>query len=147
MISPRATGPGRAILGTHRIFVMARMFETSEESGIFVVRVGGERSSRVEDDNAELTNFWTGVASAMRQAGLHRLLGVVSVRGTLRSLDIPGFYRRLGEMGFKADMRLAIVFAVPDQERQVLQLGVEGGARDGWTIRHFVSETEAREWL
>jgi len=126
---------------------MARTFETSEQSGIFVVRVSGERSSHVQTDSVELINFWKGVGSAMRQAGLNRLLAVVSVRGTLRSLDIPGFYRRLGQMGFKADMRLAIVFAVPEHERLVLQLGVEGAARDGWNIRHFESETEARSWL
>jgi hypothetical protein len=126
---------------------MARTFETSEQSGIFVVRVSGERSSNVETDSVELMTFWRGIASAMRQARLNRLLAVVSVRGTLRSLDIPGFYRRMGQMGFKADMRLAIVFAIPEHERLVLQLGVESAARDGWTIRHFVSETEARSWL
>jgi hypothetical protein len=126
---------------------MARTFETSEQSGIFVVRVNGERSPRYADDRAELVNFWTGVASAMKQAGLHRLLAVISVRGDIRSLDIHGFYRNLGQMGFKADMRMAIIFAVPDHERQVLQTGVDGAARDGWTIRHFVSESEAREWL
>jgi hypothetical protein len=126
---------------------MARTFETSEQSGIFFVRVDGVRSSRFEDDRAELTNFWTGVASAMKQAGLHRLLAVISVRGDIRSLDIHGFYRSLGQMGFKANMRLAIVFSVPDHERRVLETGVDGAARDGWTIRHFVSESEAREWV
>ena len=126
---------------------MPRTFETSEQSGIFVVRVGGERSSHAEDDRAELTKFWAGVPSAMRQADVHRLLAVISVRGTFRSLDILGFYRRLGEMGFRVDMRLAIVFAVPENERKVLQIGVESAARDGWNIRHFVSESEARDWL
>ena len=129
------------------IFAMAYTFETSKQLGIFVARIAGERHSRLEDNNSELRTFWTGVASAMKQAGLHRLLAVISAQGPIRSLDIRTFYRSLGEMGFKANMRLAIVFAVPEHERPVLELGVEAAARDGWTIRHFVSEPEAREWL
>ena len=72
---------------------------------------------------------------------------MVSAQGAIRSLDIRTFYRRLGELGFTSNMRLAIVFAVPEHERPVLELGVDAAARDGWTIRHFVSEREALAWL
>lgn len=126
---------------------VAYLFETSEQSGIFVARVAGERHARLEDNGTELLQFWTSVAVAMKQASLHRLLAVISARGALRSLDTRTFYRRLGEMGFKANMRFAIVFAVPSHERPVLELGVDAAAQDGWTIRHFVSESEAMAWL
>lgn len=129
------------------IFGMAYTFETSEQSGIFVARVGGDRHARLEDNVNELRNFWSGVAAEMRQAGLLRLLAVISAQGAIRSLDIRTFYRRLGELGFKADMRVAIVFSVPAHERPVLEVGVEAAARDGWTICHFGSESEATAWL
>ena len=121
--------------------------ETSEESGIFVARIGGERHERLVDNFNELWAFWASVASEMKQKGLHRLLAVVSARGPLRSLDVPTFYRRLSEMGFMAHMRLAVVLEVPDHDRPVLQLGVAAAAQDGWTIRQFASESEARAWL
>ena len=126
---------------------MGYIFQTSEQSGIFVARVAGERHTRVEDNNTELRKFWTAVAAEMKQAGLYRLLAVISAHGAVRSLDIRTFYRRLGELGFRSEMRLAVVFAVPRHERPVLELGVEAAAQDGWTIRHFESETEARAWL
>ena len=126
---------------------MPYIFETSEQSGIFVARVGGERHERAAADFAELWAFWAGVASEMKGKGSYRLLAVVSAQGTLRSLDARKFYRRLGEMGFMAHMRLAIVLEVPIHDRPVIQLGVEASAQDGWTIRHFASESEARVWL
>ena len=126
---------------------MAYTFETSEQSGILIARLAGERHSRLEDNSTELWKFWTGVAAEMEQAGLHRLLAVISAKGAIRSLNVRSFYRSLGQMGFKANMRLAIVFAVPEHERPVLKLGVEAAAQDGWTIRHFESEPEARAWL
>ena len=129
------------------ISAMAYTFETSEQSGVLVARVAGERHPRLEDNSTELRNFWTGIAVAMNQAGLHRLLAVISTRGAIRSLDVRTFYRGLGQMGFKANMRFAIVFEVPKHERPVLQLGVEAAAQDGWTIRHFELESEARAWL
>lgn len=132
---------------TCSMVAVAYIFETSVQSGICVARVAGERHARVQDNGAELRDFWTGVASLMVQAGVHRLLAVISATGSIRSLDIRTFYRSLGEMGFKATMQLAVVFAVPEHERPVLALGVETAARDGWTIQNFDSEPEARAWL
>lgn len=126
---------------------MAYIFETSEQSGIFVARVAVERPSRLEDNRTELRKFWTGVSAAMKQARLHRLLAVISAHGAIRSLDVRTFYRGLGQMGFTANMRFAIVFAVPEHERPVLTLGVAAAAQDGWTIRYFLSEPEAIAWL
>ncbi len=126
---------------------MAYIFETSEQSGIFVARVGGERHERIAENFNDLWAFWAGVASEMKQKDLHRLLALISSRGSLRSLDTRTFYRRLGEMGFTADMRLAVVLEVLNHERPVIQLGVDAAAQDGWTIRHFASESEARAWL
>ena len=134
-------------IGASNILTMPYTFETSEQSGIFVARVGGERHSDLEDNRTELRNFWTGVAFEIKQAGAHRLLAVISAQGAIRSLDVRTFYRSLGQMGFTANMRLAVVFAVPEHERPVLELGVAAAAQDGWTIRQFVSEPEARRWL
>ena len=75
------------------------------------------------------------------------MLAVVSAQGSLRSLDVRTFYRRLGEMGFLADMFLAVVVEVPHHERPVLQLGVASAAQDGWNIGLFASESLARAWL
>ncbi|CAM5791528.1 hypothetical protein [Rhizobacter fulvus] len=126
---------------------MAYLFETAEQPGIFVARVGGERHEHIGENFSELWEFWSSVAAAMKQSGLHRLLAVISARGTLRSLDVPTFYRRLGEMGFMANMRLAVVFDVPEHDRPVLRLGVAAAVQDGWTIRQFLSEADAMEWL
>jgi hypothetical protein len=126
---------------------MSYIFETTQRADVFVARVGGERHEHIEENFSELWQFWSGVAAVMKQRGLRRLLAVVSASGTLRSHDVPTFYRRLGEMGFMANMRLAVVLDVPGQDRPVLQLGIEAAAQDGWTIRQFYSEFEAMEWL
>lgn len=137
----RSADPGRSISD------MAYEFVTSQASGIFIARVGGVRHVRLEDNDLELRAFWASVSAGMKRAGVHRLLAVISAQGAIRSLDVRTFYRSLGTMGFTSDMRLAIVFAVPEPERPILQLGVDAAARDGWTINHFVSEREALEWL
>lgn len=126
---------------------MAYLFETAQDDGIFTARVGGDRHKQLADNFAELWEFWTGVAADMKRRRLRKLLAVVSARGSLRSLDVRTFYRRLGEMGFMADMRLAVVVDVSEHDRPVLQLGVSGAAQDGWTIRLFRSESDARAWL
>ena len=126
---------------------MAYAFVTSQDSDIFVARVGGVRHNRIEDNDSELRAFWTSVSAGMKRAGVHRLLAVISAQGAIRSLDVRTFYRSLGGMGFTADMRLALVFEVPKPERPILRLGVDAAARDGWTINHFMSEQEALAWL
>ena len=126
---------------------MTYRFETSQSSDVFTARVSGERpESPVESVNV-LMNFWSGVASEMKVSGLHRLLAVVSARGTFRSLDLPAFYRRLSEMGFSANMRMAVVSDALPHERPVHQLGVDVASQDGWTICLFATEIEGRAWL
>lgn len=78
---------------------------------------------------------------------LNRLLAVISATGAIRSLNIRAFYGSLGTMGFKAGMQFAVVFAGQEHDRPILALGVDTAGRDGWTIRHFLSESEARDWL
>ena len=126
---------------------MAYIFETAEKSGIFIARVGGVRHESRAENFDELWAFWRGVASEMKQRELRRLLAVVSTEGSLRSLGTRNFYRRLGEMGFMANMRLAVVLEVPIHERPVIQLGVNAASLDGWTICHFAAEAEAVAWL
>lgn len=126
---------------------MAHTFETSQRDGIYVVRIGGERHRKVADNFDELWAFWSSVALEMKQKGLHRLLAVIAATGTLRSLDVRTFYRRLGEMGFMANMRLAVVVGPSSHERPVLELGVGSASQDGWTICLFAFEADAVEWL
>jgi hypothetical protein len=126
---------------------MAYTFETSRRGGIYVARIGGERHKHIADNFDELWAFWSSVALEMRQEGLNRLLAVISAIGTLRSLDVRTFYRRLSEMGFMANMRLAVVVEPLTHERPVLELGVGAAALDGWTIRLFASESDAVAWL
>ena len=126
---------------------MAYIFESALESELLVVRVSGERYERPEDGIAALRDFFTGVASQMVREDLNRLLAVISATGAIRSLNIRAFYGSLGTMGFKAGMHFAVVFAGQEHDRPILALGVDTAERDGWTIRHFLSESEAREWL
>lgn len=126
---------------------MAYTYETFIQAGIFVARVGGERHQLFEDNVSEAWEFWSSVALGMKRQGLHRLLAVISARGALRSLNVPTFYRRMGEMGFMANMRMAVVLEVPEHERPVLRLGIRAAAQDGWSIRQFLSESEALAWL
>ena len=126
---------------------MAYIFESTLESELLVVRVSGERHERPEDSIASLRDFFSGVASEMAREHVNRLLAVISATGAIRSLNIRAFYGSLGTMGFKAGMQFAVVFAGQEHDRPILALGVDVAERDGWTIRHFLSESEARDWL
>ena len=126
---------------------MGYAFDTEERNGIFVARVGGERYQRVDQNFNEAWRFWSSVASQMKERGLYRLLAILTVQGALRTLDVRLFYRRLGEMGFTAEVRIAMVFDMPPHARRVLELGVDAAARDGWTIHHFETEVDALAWL
>lgn len=126
---------------------MAYEFETSKLDGVLIARIGGHRHESLADNFSDLWAFWSSVASEMKREGVHRLLAVISAKGAFRSLEVPAFYRRLGEMGFTASMRAAIVFDIPTHERPVLRLAVNAAESDGWNMRVFPSEAEAWEWL
>ena len=126
---------------------MGYTFDTTEHGGIFIARVGGDRHQHADQNFSEAWRFWSSVAVRMKERRLRRLLAVINVHAALRTLNVPVFYRRLGEMGFTADMRFALVYDMPPHARRVLELGVQAAARDGWTIDHFESEAAALAWL
>lgn len=130
-----------------RNFEMSYDVQMSEEHGILVVRVGGERYKHVDENFRAVWAIWSDVAAEMKRLGLRHLLAVVSTVGPPRSLAVSAFFRRLAEMGYVASMRLAVVAKVPTRDRYVIELGIATARQDGWTIRLFASEPEAMVWL
>ncbi|MEO7335969.1 MAG: hypothetical protein ABIV63_05235 [Caldimonas sp.] len=122
---------------------MTYTFESKVQGDVLLVRVGGERS----DDGAyELRRFWRTVADQCRSTGIRKVLSITTSTGELSSMRVYAWFKQLASLGFDPFPRIAVVILEP-RDRSVVELGIAVAAADGWTIRLFPNEREARDWL
>ncbi len=117
-----------------------------EEPGLLVARVRGERPDLDADAGIEAAQGWRAIAEEARGRGVGRILLLVDVQGEPTSSNAQLQAGLMATFGFERQQRIACVFL---QERmlRVNRLGALLAAEQGWNIRAFGSEAEARAWL
>lgn len=117
-----------------------------EEPGLLVARVQGERPDLEADAGIEAAQGWRAIAEEARGRGSGRILLLVDVQGEPTSSNAQLQAGLMATFGFERQQRIACVFL---QERmlRVNRLGALLAAEQGWNVRAFGSEAEARAWL
>ncbi len=125
---------------------MAYSIRFEHDEGTLVARVTGERPAREEDAAEAASRGWTALAREARAQGALRLLVVVDVQGEATSSHALLQAARMSLYGFDRRQRLACVFLQP-RMYQVNRLGTLLAAEQGWDMRSFQDEAQARAWL
>lgn len=125
---------------------MAFTFQTAEEDGAIVARIGGARPSLDTDTVEQLWGYFDGVAALCRQREIRRLLVLSSASGKASSSAVLSFYARLEDFGFDRSLRIALV-VVDEAARRITELGVAVAESRGWPIKAFGTAELARRWL
>ncbi len=117
-----------------------------EEGGVLVAHVSGQRPEPDADAGIEAAQGWRRLADEANARGATRLLVRIDVLGEATSTNAQRQAALMASFGFQRHQRIACVYLQPRMLR-VNRLGTLLAAEQGWHIRSFETEAEARAWL
>ncbi|MCB2204805.1 hypothetical protein KQI65_08645 [bacterium] len=115
-----------------------------ECDGVLRVQVSGDRAVGSTSRNAE--SMFRKISIASKETGLHRILVISKITGSLSTMSVFETAASLGEYGIELGWRIALV-NLDYPSRMQLEFGMTVAVNRGTGIKMFDTEKEAMEWL